>query len=91
MGTNCYGHSGFPSRRFFWSTNQNYVFSELPQARLSAMPIFEQLQHLFQGQHTHIVVSKDGHCDSTRLEPSTMACTEGKDITELDRLSYTVF
>lgn len=35
-------------------------------------------------------MQKDGHCDAARLEPSTHACLEGREVTELDRLSYTV-
>lgn len=47
VGTNCYGHSGFPQRRFFWCTTNNYTFSELPAARVLASPIFDQVQSLF--------------------------------------------
>jgi radial spoke head protein 9 len=36
VGTNCHGQIGFPQRRFFWCTSQNYVFSEMPEARMSA-------------------------------------------------------
>jgi hypothetical protein len=45
---------------------------------------------LFSGQHTDVVVTKDGRCDAFRLEQANLACLEGKDVTELDRLSYTV-
>lgn len=90
VGTNFNGHKGFPQRRFFWCTEQSYVFSEMPQPRMAAQPIFEQLQCMFQGSHTHIVVRKDGSCDMMRLDSGSHACTEGSDITELDRLAYTV-
>jgi radial spoke head protein 9 len=90
VGTNFHGNKGFPSRRFFWCTNQSYTFSELPQPRTAARPIFDQLQILFQGVHTNVVVSADGHCDCLRLAPNTMHATEGQPITELDRLSFTV-
>jgi len=52
--------------------------------------IFEQLQVLFSGQHTNVVVSQSGECSAFRLEPSTLSCLDGKDVTELDRLAYTV-
>ena len=62
----------------------------MPAPRKNAAPIFEQLQVMFKGSHTHEVVQADGSCDLVRLEGPTMACTEGRSITELDRLSYTV-
>jgi hypothetical protein len=77
-------------RRFFWCTTNNYVFSELPAPRLAAKAIFEQVQVLFQGQHTSIIVHKDGRSDLIRLDPQHVHCTEGRDLTELDRLSYTM-
>jgi len=39
-----------------------------------------------------VLVSRDGNCESVRLDPATVASAnfEGHDITELDRLSYVV-
>jgi len=45
---------------------------------------------MFQGQHTHVIVDKHGNCSACRLEPSSIASLAGHDLTELDRLSYTV-
>lgn len=40
--------------------------------------------------HTDIIVHKDGRSDLVRLDSNCMQYTENRDITELDRLSYTV-
>lgn len=90
VGTCSSGQKGFAQRRFFWCTEQNYTFSEMPAPRLGLKPVFEQLQVLFSGMHTNIVVDAKGHCAQCRLEPASLKCLDGKDVTELDRLSYTV-
>jgi hypothetical protein len=89
VGSNFHGQQGFPSRRFFWCTNQSYTFSELPAPRQDARPIFDQLQILFQGVHTTVLVSATGHCEAMRLD-QTLTSKISSPITELDRLSFTV-
>ena len=39
----CNGHEGFPSRRFFWCSNNTYKFAELPKAIDSLAPVFDQI------------------------------------------------
>lgn len=91
VGMCCKGQKGFLQRRFFWCTEQTYVFSEMPAPRMCLQPIFEQIQVMFCGQHTSIVVDANGNCEQCRLDPASLKCMDGKDVTELDRLAYTVF
>jgi radial spoke head protein 9 len=54
--------------------------------------VFEQIQSLFLGQHSHVVVNTDGTSDVVRLHAGSFKAADfnSQAITELDRLSYTI-
>lgn len=77
-----------PSKRFFWASSSNFIFSQLPAATQTAAKKFTNFNYLFSGEFDQVLVK------STE-PPKVIDAAAGiilppKDLTELDRLAYTV-
>jgi radial spoke head protein 9 len=103
LAVNYKGHYEFPHKRYFWSTNQNWTFAELPSINPNDKQYVEQFNVAFTGEHDKILVevqpAEDQEApeeeEAEKPEKDSLASTEEekippKNFTELDRLAFVV-
>lgn len=92
------GHHEFPHKRFFWSTNQNWVFAELSGMNPGDKDHAEKFNSIFTGEHDKILIEAPGQDELEQFsdfEEDSESKSEAykipsKNFTELDRLTYVV-
>ena len=89
---NCFGHTDFPERRFFWCSSQTLKFSELAPPNTHCKSIFDQIQCYFSGEHQKVLVDSMGFSSVGILRSGSFNVKDipACGLTELDRLSFVV-
>ena len=92
MALNYKSFKEYPSKRFFWCTNQNWSFAELSPLLDSDKEFVEQFNMNFTGEHDRILLEAAENVTETEdlLVPDEQEKLPSKNFTELDRLSYVV-
>jgi len=95
------GHYEFPHKRFFWCTETNWSFAELPAISPNDRELVELFNEPFRGEHDLVLKEappqeeEPQEQEDNPEEPDSLASTveekiPPKDFTELDRLAYVV-
>ena len=79
---------GFPRKVFYWCSNSNFIFSNLPETLAKNAKKFVNLQTYFTGEYERVLYEEAGQPQVVDEEKGLVM--PGKNITELDRLSYVV-
>ena len=87
------GEINFPKVKYFFCTNNNFIFSELPDIQPHHLPDFKNFNTYFIG-NPDIILQKYSNSQNTNLDEETgdtfKPKLKKKNMTETDRLSYVV-
>lgn len=92
LGLNFNGETGFCSKSFYWCSSTNYNFASMPLVSKKLAPTLATFNGLFTGEHDKILKEgvEDGQETYVFENDVLVVSSKGKNITELDRLAYTV-
>jgi hypothetical protein len=82
----------FPTKKFFWASSGNYIFSELPECDSTHSDSLRQIEDLFTGEFDTVLIEGVGEAKviPALSEFEDPIVIKAKNVTELDRLSYVV-
>jgi hypothetical protein len=78
---------GFPMKKFYWCSSNNYIFASLPYVNQKYLKNFEDMRTYFTGEYDRVLIQVGGQpivIDEDIVIPP-------KPVTELDRLAYVVY
>lgn len=79
---------GFPAKRFFWCSSQNYIFASLPAPQEKYFSQFENMRTYLTGEYDKVLIQTGNAL--IVVDQSENIIIPPKHVTELDRVSYIV-
>lgn len=80
--------AGFPAKRYFWCSSQNFIFASLPLPLEKYTPAFEIMRTYLTGEYDKVLI-QTGNAPVV-IDALENIVLPSKHVTELDRVSYIV-